>query len=137
MKQIQNRLLQQECKLKDSLKNSKIFLNMCIHDMRNPTNSICLGLEQMMRNFNQIDNLYKHHLKYNKKCGQLQLVNSGILSEGQNEMFIIEEIPLISRILSLHELAKTYHSIRCTDCSSINGKLDLIENTLKMTPIEF
>ena len=69
MKQIQNSLLQQEWKLKDSLKSSKIFLNMCIHDMRNPTNSICLGLEQMMRNFNQLDNLYKHHLKYNKKCG--------------------------------------------------------------------
>ena len=37
--------------LKSQLKANKIFLNMVIHDMRNPTNSIEFGIRQIMDRF--------------------------------------------------------------------------------------
>jgi len=36
-------------KLQKQLINNKIFLNMVIHDMRNPTNSIEFALKEMLR----------------------------------------------------------------------------------------
>jgi signal transduction histidine kinase len=36
-------------KLQKQLMNNKIFLNMVIHDMRNPTNSIEFALKEVLR----------------------------------------------------------------------------------------
>ena len=36
-------------KLKTQLNNTKIFLNMVIHDMRNPTNSIEFAIKEIMK----------------------------------------------------------------------------------------
>lgn len=33
-------------KLRDNLKNMKVFMNMVIHDLRNPTNQIKYGVDQ-------------------------------------------------------------------------------------------
>jgi hypothetical protein len=40
-------------KLEKQLNNTKIFLNMVIHDMRNPTNSIEFAIKQIIQIFNQ------------------------------------------------------------------------------------
>ncbi len=39
-------------KLEKQLNNTKIFLNMVIHDMRNPTNSIEFAIKQIIQIFN-------------------------------------------------------------------------------------
>ena len=66
MKAFQKELFLQEGKLKANLKNSKMFLNMCIHDMRNPATSIQQGLQLTMSNFNKINKIYVDHLEYRK-----------------------------------------------------------------------
>ena len=51
--------LQKEMKdLKSQAHRSKLFLNMVVHDMRNPTKSIKMGLQttiSKLRDFNQIN----------------------------------------------------------------------------------
>jgi hypothetical protein len=38
---------------------SKLFLNMVIHDLRNPTSSIKLGLEDTIHNISNIELIYE------------------------------------------------------------------------------
>jgi len=44
MSNFHQELVQQENVLKEQLRNSKLFLNMCVHDLKNPTTSILQGL---------------------------------------------------------------------------------------------
>lgn len=45
---------------------------MVIHDMRSPTSSIQLGLQQTIFKLREIISIYKEHLDFNLKCEQLQ-----------------------------------------------------------------
>jgi uncharacterized protein YsxB (DUF464 family) len=67
MKQRHTEWLKQERILEEKLKNSKLFLNMCIHDMRNPATTIQLGLQHTIDSFNKINDLYQKHIEYSKK----------------------------------------------------------------------
>jgi signal transduction histidine kinase len=45
--------------LNEQLRMSKLFLNMVIHDMRNPTTSIKMGLEDTIFKIKDINQIYK------------------------------------------------------------------------------
>ena len=45
---------------------------MVIHDMRSPTSSIQIGLQQTIFKLREIIGIYKEHLNFNLKCEQLQ-----------------------------------------------------------------
>ena len=65
--------LQKEMKdLKSQAHRSKLFLNMVVHDMRNPTKSIKMGLQttiSKLRDFNQINEDQK---AFDERCLKLQ-----------------------------------------------------------------
>lgn len=54
--------------LKQLLENNKIFLNMVIHDMKNPTNQIKFAIDQALLSIDKIDkktqNLENTYSKY-------------------------------------------------------------------------
>ena len=43
---------------------TKLFLNMVIHDFRNPTTSIKVGLEQALQKLKQIKMIFEKHWKF-------------------------------------------------------------------------
>ena len=45
---------------------------MVIHDMRSPTSSIQLGLQETIFKLRDIIGIYKEHLNFNSKCEKLQ-----------------------------------------------------------------
>lgn len=45
---------------------------MVIHDMKSPTSSIQLGLQQTIFKLREIISIYKEHLDFNSKCERLQ-----------------------------------------------------------------
>ena len=45
---------------------------MVIDDMRSPTSSIQLGLQETIFKLREIIGIYKEHLNFNSKCEQLQ-----------------------------------------------------------------
>ena len=58
--------------LKSQAHRSKLFLNMVVHDMRNPTKSIKMGLQttiSKLRDFNQINEDQK---AFDERCLKLQ-----------------------------------------------------------------
>ena len=68
-KQLENKLDQKDqalkyfkeksIKLEKSLENTKIFLNMVIHDLRNPTNQVEYLVNQSLQKLKQIQQKYK------------------------------------------------------------------------------
>ena len=44
---------------------------MCIHDMRNPTTAIKLGLQQVLNNLNDIKNINEDHEAFDTKLEDL------------------------------------------------------------------
>ena len=51
---------------------TKLFLNMVIHDFRNPTTSIKVGLEQTILKIRQIMIVIKKHQKFSKNAVIIQ-----------------------------------------------------------------
>ena len=58
--------------LNAQLYKSKLFLNMVIHDMRNPTVSIKFGLEMAISELQQIKLFHVNQTVFQKKCESLQ-----------------------------------------------------------------
>ena len=58
--------------LQNQLYASKMFLNMIIHDMRNPTTSIKIGLESSISQLSDVFLLHLEFQRFNKKCNALQ-----------------------------------------------------------------
>jgi len=58
--------------LTNQLDGSKRFLNMVIHDMRNPTTSIKMGLENTCNTLHQLNLLNKSHIELEKHCKNIQ-----------------------------------------------------------------
>ena len=51
--------------LQKMLQNSKMFLNMVIHDMKNPTGATLIGLQQTKVCLEKIISEYEKHLNFN------------------------------------------------------------------------
>jgi hypothetical protein len=76
---VKNILLQQKVEQLQCLINTnRIFMNMVIHDMRNPTGSIEFGMQQ------SLDNLEQYLLRFQalKEVFQVYLVNSESIYSG-------------------------------------------------------
>jgi len=67
-------------KLKVKIKQQKLFLNMVVHDLRNPSDSIFHGLTRANEQINeQLDKIMKdtqNFFKTNMPCQKLSLGNS-------------------------------------------------------------
>lgn len=73
--------------LKGQLNTNKIFLNMVIHDMRNPTSCIKVGLEQTSKNLSQILKAYSDNTSFEKKIENLiAIINGDLTEQDPNEM---------------------------------------------------
>lgn len=57
MKELRFSDLQKIEKMERNLKSSKIFTNMVIHDMRSPTFSLKVGLEQIIEKIRELDSI--------------------------------------------------------------------------------
>jgi len=55
-------LLEKVKRLEQQVMNSKLFLNMVIHDMRNPANSIEFGLKETLKLLQSLDDTHKSPL---------------------------------------------------------------------------
>lgn len=55
-------------KLKREILQNKGFMNMVIHDMRNPTVAIKLGLKDTINSLKEIEFLLKDTKQFNEKC---------------------------------------------------------------------
>lgn len=64
-------LIMQERRLKEQLCSSKMFLNMCVHDLKNPTVSITQGLQLTTDNLNDFNKIYEDHVIFSQKCKSL------------------------------------------------------------------
>ena len=133
MKDFQNDLLVQEKELQDKLKNSKLFLNMCIHDMRNPANTIQLGLQHTIESFSRINAIYKSHISYSSDVARL------LQAADQNEagQELIEQISPSNRISVLHETVINYHKAREMDSIQLKQKLEHLSEIIKMSPLQY
>lgn len=58
--------------LMTQLQQAKLFMNMVIHDTRNPTNSIKVGLKETIKQLQQIEVLFKEAREFTQKNEQLQ-----------------------------------------------------------------
>lgn len=52
---------------------NKIIMDMVIHDMRNPTTSMQMGLKKFKENLYQAKFLLNDHSEFNEKCQKLYL----------------------------------------------------------------
>lgn len=57
-------LLEKVKRLEQQVKNSKLFLNMVIHDMRNPANSIEFGLKETLKLLQSLEDTRKSPLAH-------------------------------------------------------------------------
>ena len=60
-------------KLKAELIRRGLFLNMVIHDMRNPTTSIKAGIDLAIDELQKIQVMCKDQKKFSQKCSNLNL----------------------------------------------------------------
>ena len=81
--------------LKDQLRNSKIFLSMCVHDLKNPTTSIFQGLQMTASDLNQINKIYKDHVIYSKKCEQLHKAKDEAEREDIGQISVVSTVKMI------------------------------------------
>jgi signal transduction histidine kinase len=80
--------------LKAQLHKSKLFLNMVIHDMRNPTTSIKSGLESTLAQLKEIRAFHLDQDKFLKKCETLRRQMSELNDNNPSEMIddILDEL---------------------------------------------
>ena len=60
----------QVIELTDQLQMSKLFLNMVIHDCRNPTSSIKIGLTLIMDRMKDIKEITIHQVQFGEMCNE-------------------------------------------------------------------
>lgn len=73
---------EQYLSIKESLEQNKLFINMVVHDLRNPSNMIKFALKQVLDNSEQIKKVTKEVLiMFNKELKGLFLETSSIVNE--------------------------------------------------------
>ena len=56
--------------MKKNLENTKLFLNMAVHDMRNPTNQIEYLLKESLQKLNDLEEQLEQLKKISKDFGK-------------------------------------------------------------------
>ena len=89
--------------LEKEVASSKLFMNMCIHDMRNPTVAIKLGLQQAIMQIEEISKQIQMHKQFKQNSKE---VTETITNMKKNHSVQIVDHNNLIQNYSLQDLAQ-------------------------------